>query len=140
MATAPSPVIGTQVRFHFRVRINPKVILDCEKTWGRGFDREDAEHIINRLGRRAADLQSGRSAKESVFESTAAPSLDLEEEDAWTLVRRRPARFLSMADRGNRLIRRVQADGADENEQRRLHQRFASKDYRSSPTTTESSQ
>lgn len=139
VSTGPSPVIGTQVRFHFRVRNNPKVILNCEKTWGRGFDKEDAEHIINRLGRRAADIQSGHTANKSVSESTAAPSFDLEEEDAWALVRRQPARFLSMADRGNRLIRRVKADGADENEQRRLHERFASKDYRSSPTTTESS-
>ncbi|ROV91220.1 hypothetical protein VMCG_09362 [Cytospora schulzeri] len=125
-ATAP---VGTHVRFHFRVRSVPHVISNCEATWGKGFDEEESENIIKRLGERAAYLlQTEGSAPNAL-----PPGLDLEVENERMLVRRLPARDLTMRERGNRLIRRVQADGADEDEQRRLHQRFASRDYRSTP-------
>lgn len=129
-ATAPPPVVGTHVRFHLRVRSYSNVVINCEKIWGRGTD-EEAENIISRLGERAAYLQSEGSATDPASGPNALPGLDLEEDNVRMLVRRQPGRYLTMRDRGNKLIRRVEADGADEDERRRLHQRFASRDYSS---------
>lgn len=111
-AMDPPNIIGTTVNFYFRVRSYRNVVLNCEQTWGRGSN-EESQDIIRQLGERAAFYQQGPTA----------------EEDMPMLVRRQPGRNLTMRERGNQLIRRVKADGADDLERERLHQRFAPRDY-----------
>lgn len=130
MHLGPTPIVGTHVRFLFRVRSYNNVISMCENTWGRGSD-EEAESIIRSLDERVAYLQSEESTTEPTSGSIKSPRLDPDQEYMPMLVRRQPARNLTMRDRGGQLIRRVKSDGADEDELLRLHQRLASRDYSS---------